>query len=376
MPKPDLTVLITDYGDGGVERMLVNTVNGLARAGVHVHYLVGRRDGAYLDAVQRGVEVIEMRAADAGESLTAYLERVRPPRLMTAKLRDDALAVGARRRSGADTRLYFRVGNPLAYRLRQRTWNPLRYGLALRRLRRLYAMGDAAIAISPGVADDLAERIWVPRNRIHLVPNPAVTEELASRALEPVDHPWLQRGANRPVIMGAGGLRQQKDFSTLIRAFARVRAKRDCRLIILGQGRQRSRLLALAGRLGVSSDLDLPGWVSNPHAWLGRASVFALSSRWEGFGNVLVESASLGIPLVATDCPSGPRYILQDGRFGELVPVRDSAAMAAALELVLADPPPPDHVRRAAEPFTLERSARAYMAALGIEAEAANTRNE
>lgn len=372
---PDLTVLSTEYGDGGVERMLVNTMNGLGSLGVRVDFLVSRGDGPYMDELLPSVRVQELagRSEPAGRALEHYLRQQRPPRLVTAKLRDDALAVEARRRAGADTRLYFRVGNPLVHRLRQRTRTPVGRWWGVRRLARLYRNADACIAVSRGIAEDLAEGLGVSRQRILTLPNPTITEALYQRAREPVAHPWLAADAGVPVVMAAGGLRQQKDFPTLVRAFARLRQRHPCRLVILGQGRQRERLLALARELDAAEQVDLPGWVANPHAWMARASAFVLSSRWEGSPNVLVEAAALGTPLVATDCISGPRDILQDGRYGELVPVGDSRALAGALARVLDHPPDPVRTRRAAEPYTLERSARAYMRALGMEGRATET---
>lgn len=368
MPS-DLTVLITDYGDGGVERMLVNTINGLAGLGVRVDFLVSRSDGPYMEELGPSVRVVELggRGEPAAHALETYFRQRRPPRLVTAKLRDDALAVEARRRAGAGTRLYFRVGNPLVHRLRQRTANPFGRWWGIRRLARLYRHADACIAVSQGIAEDLAVGLGVARQRILTLPNPTVTEALYQRAREPVAHPWLAVDAGVPVLLAVGGLRQQKGFPTLVRAFARLQRQHPCRLVILGRGRQRERLLGLARKLNVGGQVELPGWVANPHAWMTRAAAFVLSSRWEGSPNVLVEAAALGVPLVATDCISGPREILQGGRYGELVPVGDSTALSAALARVLDHPPDPARTRQAAAPYTVERSARAYLRALGLE---------
>jgi glycosyltransferase involved in cell wall biosynthesis len=171
--------------------------------------------------------------------------------------------------------------------------------------------------------------------------------------------------------MGAGRLVRQKDFPTLVRAFAQARRRRPLRLLIAGgadnparTAERQAELATLAGELGVAGDVELPGHVANPVALMARAGVFALSSAWEGFGNVLVEALACGTPVVSTDCPSGPAEILAGGRFGRLVPVADPAAMAAAIEATLAAPPDPGPLRARAQDFSAERAADAYLALL------------
>jgi glycosyltransferase involved in cell wall biosynthesis len=164
--------------------------------------------------------------------------------------------------------------------------------------------------------------------------------------------------------MGVGRLTRQKDFPTLIRAFAAVRKVRDCRLVILGEGKDRPALEALAKEMGVGGDVDLPGFVENPYAHMSRASLFVLSSAWEGSPNVLTEALALGLPAVATDCPSGPREILEDGRYGPLVPVGDADALAGAILKTLTHPPESAELKRAAGPYTVEESSRRYLEAL------------
>ena len=141
-----------------------------------------------------------------------------------------------------------------------------------------------------------------------------------------------------PVILGAGRLTAQKDFGTLIRAFARVRREIDARLVILGEGEDRQALETLIHDQGLRDRVDMPGHVENPFKYMARATVFALSSRWEGPGHVLIEALALGTPVVSTDCPSGPREILFDGRAGLLAPVGDSDAIASAILEVLRQP--------------------------------------
>jgi len=360
-----VALVITRFGDGGVERMLVNTANGLAELGVEVSLLAGQSQGPYLDLLSPRVRCCVLDQQRPQQCLAAFLRATRPGAAISGKLADDRILIGARDAAGVATRVYFRVGNPLGYRAGARNGNPLARWWKLRNLRRLYHRADGYIAVSRGIADDLVRYLDVPRERIHVLPNPVVTDALLNQPRTRPGHPWFAPG-EPPVILGAGGLRQQKDFSTLIRAFALLRARRRCRLVILGEGRQRRRLERLVRNLGVEEDVDLPGWKPDLHAYMAHAAVFALSSRWEGFGNVLVEAMALGTPVVATDCPTGPREILQGGKRGALVPVGESDALADALDGALEVPPSTDLSRQAAEPYRVVRSAMAYLDALGL----------
>jgi glycosyltransferase involved in cell wall biosynthesis len=193
-----------------------------------------------------------------------------------------------------------------------------------------------------------------------------VTPELEGLARAPVAHPWFA-GEGPPVLLGAGRFVAQKDFSTLLEAFARVRAVRPARLMILGGSKRpvrERRLRALAEHLGVGADVALPGLVANPFACMARASAFVLSSRWEGLPGVLIEAMACGCPVVSTDCPSGPREILAGGMYGPLVPVGDAAALAEAILRVLAAPPDRVRLRARAAQFSVERAVDRYLAVL------------
>jgi glycosyltransferase involved in cell wall biosynthesis len=180
-------------------------------------------------------------------------------------------------------------------------------------------------------------------------------------------HPWFA-DADQPLILGVGELSDRKDFDTLVRALARVRAQRRCRLMILGRGVARERLLRLAESLGVADALALPGFVDDPYAYMAHADVFAFTSRWEGLGFVIIEALAVGTPVVATDCPSGPAEILQGGRYGALIPVGDDAALAGAILSTLDRPLPRETLREAARPYEIETATDAYLAAMGLPA--------
>jgi glycosyltransferase involved in cell wall biosynthesis len=159
-----------------------------------------------------------------------------------------------------------------------------------------------------------------------------------------------------------GRLTAAKDFPTLVRAFAVVRAQRPARLVIVGDGEERGALLDLAKTLGIEKDMRLTGFDTNPYRYMSRSAVFVLSSQWEGFGNVLVEAMALGTPVVSTNCESGPAEILEDGRWGKLVPVKDHRALATAILHTLAQPGP--DARKRAEDFSVDRIVEEYLALL------------
>jgi glycosyltransferase involved in cell wall biosynthesis len=178
----------------------------------------------------------------------------------------------------------------------------------------------------------------------------------------PSPHPWFTESL--PVIVGAGRLTPEKDFPTLIRAFARFRKTQPARLIIVGEGPLEAPLRELTVSLGIAEDVDFPGFTPNPFAYMQRAALFVMSSAWEGSGNVLVEALALGVPSVSTDCPFGPRETLADGRYGSLVPVGDDVALAEAMQKTLAHPHSKDFLKEAVRDFQIDYSARRYLEVL------------
>jgi glycosyltransferase involved in cell wall biosynthesis len=239
---------------------------------------------------------------------------------------------------------------------RQRAWGPLLRTL----VRRTYANADAVVANSQGVADDLARSARVPPERITVIHNPIDAAAIRERAREPVEHPWVAPGAP-PLVLAVGKLKLQKDFPTLLRAFVRVRAERPAHLVILGEGEERDDLERLAHELGVAADTALPGFVTNPFAWMARAAVFAHSSAWEGFSNVLCEALACGCPVVSTDSPGGSSEILDHGATGPLVPVGDDRALADAILALLSDPPDPERLRARVARFSVDAAVDRYL---------------
>ncbi len=366
MSAERITVFTSFSGQGGVERMVARLARGFIDAGFLVDMVLVRSQGDHMADLPRAAHVIELRSNHTTTSVPAlarYLRRERPTALLAAKDRAIRAAVVARRLAGARCRLAGRLGTNLSASLQHR--DGFSRWLRCFPMRRLYPSVDHIVAVSRGVAEDTRCVTGLAPERISVVHNPVVTPELFELGEASVTYPWLDE-PTCPVIMGAGRLTRQKDFTTLIRAFALVRAERPCRLVILGDGALRTSLTQLAESLGVASDLDLPGFQANPYTFMTRANLFVLSSAWEGSPNVLTEALALGTPVVSTDCPSGPDEILAGGRYGRLVPIGDAGAMAEAMLATLDAPLPAETLKSAVADYTLDNSARGYLAALGL----------
>ncbi len=273
--------------------------------------------------------------------LVRYLRSERPAVLFSADIHQNVEAVLARRLAGIPLRLVLSERNHFSSGKPVKQWRARRLAPAMRRA---YLQADAVTAVSHGVAHDVADSLGIPRERIRVLYNPTIGPDFATRMAQPVDHPWLVR-KDAPVVIGVGQLGYQKDFETLLRAFARLRRQRALRLLIVGPAKKPAPFLDLARDLGVRDDVDLVGFRSNPVAYVARSDLFVLSSRYEGFPNVLLEALACGTPVVSTDCPHGPQEILDHGRFGRLVPVGDVEGLAAAMAATLDSPPPRSYLR-------------------------------
>lgn len=290
-------------------------------------------------------------------ALIRYLRSEQPDVLMVAKDRAIRTAIVAHAIARVKTRLVGQLHMNMQGFLKSKSgWTRW---TRLAPMRWLFPSLDKIIGVSEGVVEDTIEITGMPRQRVIAIRNPVITPELAVMAQEDPAHPWFKEAI--PVVLGAGRLTPEKDFPTLIRAFARLREQRAARLVILGEGPLEASLRELTRTLGVEADVDFPGFTPNPFAYMQRAALFVMSSAWEGSGNVLVEALALGTPSVSTDCPFGPRETLADGRYGSLVPVGDDASLAMAMASTLAHPLPAETLKEAVREFEMGFSARRYL---------------
>lgn len=345
---------------GGAERVMVMLVNGFAERGYLVDLVLVSNEGPFRKEIAAAVNVVDLKARGVIASLPAlirYLRSHRPVVLISAAEHSNVVAVLARQLSSVHMRVVVCQHSNLSMCIANAKL--LRDRLLGLFIRYAYPRANGIVAVSGGVADDLARSIGLPFSSVKVVYNPVVNHTLYASSLKYPEHPWL-RQKESPLILAVGRLTAPKDFPTLLQAFARLRRIRAVRLLILGEGELRPQLTALVADLGLQNDVDLPGFTDNPFAVMRHASLFVLSSAWEGLPTVLIEAMACGTKVVSTDCPSGPSEILEGGRWGRLVPVGDVEALAAAMGAALDDKNPPDVASRAAE-FNVDAAVDGYL---------------
>jgi tyrosine-protein phosphatase YwqE/glycosyltransferase involved in cell wall biosynthesis len=357
--RPVAFFLPAMYG-GGAERIVLALAGGIASRGIPVHLVLARREGPFLAEVPGSVQIVDLHARRdllALRALVRYLRKEKP-RVLFSGLHTNLIALWARRLARGSTRVIVCEHNTLSSRV-QHYASDARMRWMPRLIRWFYPWADGIVAVSEGVADDLAREAKIPRDRIRVIYNPIVTPELWTKALTPLEHPWFGPG-QPPVILAVGRLTAQKDFPALIKAFAQVQNDHSARLLILGEGEDRPALEALIDQSGLKETVELPGFVINPYPYMAQAHTFVLSSLWEGLPGALIEAMFCGTRLIATDCPSGPKEILQDGRYGLLVPVGDVEALGRAIASALRGEltPPP---RESWRPFELDHVVEQYL---------------
>jgi len=324
-----VVIYIPDYRIGGAERAAVNLTQALPAADLRVTLMVNRRIGPLVDAVPPDIRQVSLEASRtlaALPRLVCFLRRERPDVVIASLSFNNLIAIWANRLARHPARIVASVHNTLAM-------DSARDSVKHRLVPILYAItlpwADRVIAVSQGIADEIAPFLphGPPTSVIH---NPIVSSGMIEQSRAPLDHPWFaDRGV--PLILGVGRLVAEKNFALLIDAFAHLQRLRPARLAILGDGPLRPNLAARIAALGLDGQATLLPSDPNPWRYMARASVVAMSSDHEGFGNVLVEAMALGVPVVSTDCPHGPAEILGNGRWGILVPSATPESLAQAI---------------------------------------------
>ncbi len=361
--SPEIAFYLPNLEGGGAERAIVAVANRLAERGIRIELVVGNAVGPYLAEIVPAVSVVEIGTSSKLGSvvcLMKYLRNRKPLRIMSALDLANLQLIAAAKLVGFGGRLFIsqRATIGPAYD----DVSPLHRQAYLTAIRYAYPLADMIISNSRAAATELHQKFGIAGDRIITIQNQIDGDHVKRLSNEPLDDSWLA-DAGAITIIAVGSLTPRKDMSTLIRALAVVRQTRDIRLVILGEGQERTLLEALAAHLGIQEAVYLPGFDANPYRWMKQADMLVSTSRAEGFPNVIAEALALSMKVVATDCPGDTADILEYGRWGRLVPVGDVAALATAILESPDETSPPDGSKRVAD-FAPEKTIDAHLQAL------------
>lgn len=362
----NITFFIPNLQIGGAERTVVRLSNKLTELDHNVEVVVTTDQGELKSEFNREVDIINLGVKtipnigvlSSVPHLIKFFKNSSPDIFVSFMKHSNIAALIAHQFVPGAGPIIISERNPPSQTLNNN--HKLRKVTILSLMKICYPHADAITSLSNGVAKDLAACIDIDSRNIQTIYNPVYNSKLVGMMNEEVHHRWFENNDLKTVI-GVGTLKPQNDFSTLISAFSMVIKRRDARLIIVGEGEQRNELETLVQRLGLEQVVELPGQINNPFPYMKEASLFVSSSAWEGFGNVIVEAMACGCPVVATDCLSGPREILQDGEYGPLVPVGQPDKMADAIITTLDNPPSSKKLVERAQTFSADRITKEYI---------------
>lgn len=357
-----LVIYLADFNGGGAERMHLNLAPEFIRQGFEVVFVVHQVKGDLVREFPKDIRLVSLnceRTFSAILPLAKFLKAEKPDVLISNLGHNNVIAVWAKLLAASKTKVIATQHNTLSKE--SATNASIRYRMLPFLYRHFLKYADAIVGVSKGVTEDMKRLCGFQDNKLCTIYNPIVGADFNQRMDAPVKHIWLD-DEDIPVFIAVGRLSDQKDFPTLLRAFAILRKKRSARLMIVGEGNARQKLEQLARELGIANSIELTGFQLNPLPYIKGADVLVMSSLYEGFGNVLVEALACGTPVVSTDCISGPGEILEGGTYGKLVPVGDAQAMADAMLAVLDSPVDHEALKRRGLQFSVKNSADQYVA--------------
>lgn len=331
-PKDVVSLFLPSLRGGGAERVMVTLANGFAERGFKVDIVLAAAEGPYFSEVSDAVRIVDLKASRVATSipkLARYLRKQRPRALLSTLRHANIAAAMAHKLSGSQSILVLREAN----HVRNEDFKSLAGGFNAILYRWAHRNAHGVVGVSDGVSASVANVVG-PGCNVVTIYNPVDVDSVITLSHGEMLPNVISAGDK--VVLSVGRLTEQKDYPTLMKAFAEVRRHMPAKLIILGEGQERQKLSDLAESLSISEDVFMLGFVANPYAFMRRADVFVLSSLWEGLPNTLIQAMACDTPVVSTDCPSGPAEILEGGKWGELVPVGDHVALADAMAKNLA----------------------------------------
>jgi len=354
--RTSVAIYLTSMSVGGAERVALNLCKGFVNRGYDVDLVLVEATGDLLFEVPDGVSIINLESSRVLTSLLPlrrYLSSRQPDVLYSMMTEPNLVAIAAHYSAKVDTRLIISEHNTLSI-----SAESIKDKLVMHIAANIYPIADHVVAVSEGVQRDLYANTRLISGMVSMIYNPIDVDTIREQAVEPTENKWLTDDSYQVVLSG-GRHETQKGFDTLLKAFAQVEQD-NVRLILFGKGPETESLKDCAATLGIEDRVCFPGFVKNPYSYMAAADVFVLSSEYEGFGIVLIEAMACGCPVVSTDCESGPAEILEDGKYGPLVPVNDDAALAGAINKVLCDPTDPEALQTRVDDFDIETAISQY----------------
>lgn len=361
--KTYITIYLPNLAGGGAERVAVHIANALAAQGENVDLVLTQAKGPYLNTVDNRVNVVDLQCSNRFSTLKSlpklisYLKNKKPEVVFSTLFRTNVIVSLALKLSGVKARLIVRHPNML---YPQKNSGDKLYAKIIKKLAiRSAQSADLVVVTSQMMKEELLSLAKFDIEKVKVIPNPVPISDIKKKAKAEPTHEWF-KNKNKPIVLSVGRLTMQKNYTTLIKAFALVKKKIDSRLVILGDGEERKKIELNVNELGINDSVSMPGFVDNPYAYMSRADVFVLPSLWEGFPNVLVEAMACNTSAIATDCPGGSAEILENGKWGIMVGNNNISDLSQAIEKALVSSELINPAERVLD-FSLERVISIYI---------------
>lgn len=358
-------IVIYSMAGAGAERVSINLAQEFIAAGHAVDFVLAGGEGELMDELPTEASIHVARAGGAKGWRAAILEYVgaQSPDVLLAMMEGAGVlaiqAVKKRVPVYVVSHIHFSRHCRAASRMKERWLMPLA-------ARWYLPKAAGVIGVSKGVTEDIRRVAALNPDCVHTIYNPILSDAFHRKAAEQVDHPWFVPDRDWLAVITVGRLTEQKGHETLLRAVREVAREQPVRLMVLGQGERLVELQALAEDLGIDGMVEFAGFDPNPYRYISAADIFALPSQWEGFGNVLVEALACGAAVVSTNCPSGPSEILAQGKYGELVTIGDSDALAWAINRNVRPTLDSEDLKAHLEQFEATYVAGQYLCVMGL----------
>lgn len=332
-----IVFILPNFRAAGVERVVITLANEMCRLGYSVSLLIFKNNGDLANDICKEIEVIELHINRSSFAIFKLINFFRKNQVcfISSYSYLSILSIIANIITFKKSQIFVCEHTTLTQMNKAKSNYKNKIVNFLMRM--FYPLADGIIAVSSGVADDLSKAIDIPRKKIKVLYNPLDINFISKMSQNSPSHRWLLN-KKQPLILGIGRLDIAKNFTLLINAFSKITDQTDANLLILGEGDLRLELEQEIKKLQLSERCELMGYISNPYCYLKNADIFVLSSNVEGFSLVIVESLACNTPVISTDCPSGPNEILEDGKWGTLVPMNDVEILSVAMLEALRSP--------------------------------------